>query len=152
MQRDGLRNELADLEVSILRQQILLEKMEKRRTAVQAELDAFIFPILSLPLEITGDIFLHYRREVYNWPKDLLLILTVCQAWRTVALSIPTLWTALDILLRVDKSYPFSPEEVKGYLIHHQSAITRSGDPHDVMQPPECNQAFVFCRAQEVGP
>ncbi|KAJ7762594.1 hypothetical protein B0H16DRAFT_1688176 [Mycena metata] len=34
----------------------------------------------------------------------------------------------------------------------HQSAITRSGDPHDITHPPEFNQAFVFCNAQEVEP
>ncbi|KAJ7785789.1 hypothetical protein B0H16DRAFT_1488036 [Mycena metata] len=119
MQLDGLRNELAELEASIPRQRILLEEMENRQAAVRAELDTFIFPVLTLPLEITGEIFIHYivndAEPIRGCPpREKLLLLTVCRTWRTVALSIPALWAASDIMLGTDANLiQLTPEEVE---------------------------------------
>ncbi|KAJ7639573.1 hypothetical protein FB45DRAFT_705224, partial [Roridomyces roridus] len=56
-------------------------------------------PVLSLPKEITTDIFLRCLPDtVGTHPNDRrfpLLPLYVCRAWRDVALSTPTLWVSL---------------------------------------------------------
>ncbi|KAJ7784077.1 hypothetical protein B0H16DRAFT_1296787, partial [Mycena metata] len=99
---DGdLKNELAELKVSIARYSLLLKETEQRKAAVQAALDAYIFPVLTLPLEITTEIFLHYAFAVHEEDdrhgprlscRDILLLTTICRAWRRLALSVPGLW------------------------------------------------------------
>ncbi|KAJ7135821.1 hypothetical protein C8R44DRAFT_729373 [Mycena epipterygia] len=111
MHLESQRKELADLQISIPRQRFLLIKLEEREAAVRAELDAFIFPVLTLPLEITTEIFLHYASGAHNYnfrfpDKDVLLLLMVCRAWRTLALSVPALWATLDAGAHPDRNPP----------------------------------------------
>ncbi|KAJ6543942.1 hypothetical protein B0H19DRAFT_1169064, partial [Mycena capillaripes] len=91
MYLENLRQELAELEISITRQRALLEELEERKSTIQAELDAFIFPI-----------FLQYAFDE-DHDEELFpclavhLLLSVCRAWRTLALSVPALWATLDL-------------------------------------------------------
>ncbi|KAJ7167731.1 hypothetical protein C8R46DRAFT_255959 [Mycena filopes] len=87
----------------LLRSTAYSEEVEQRKAAVQAALDAVIFPILTLPPEITVEIFLHYAVAVHAHrldprppPKDILNLTMICRGWRDLALSIPGLWSILD--------------------------------------------------------
>ncbi|KAJ7043096.1 hypothetical protein C8F04DRAFT_1251264 [Mycena alexandri] len=103
---ESLRNELADLDISIIHHRSgSLTELEERRADVQAKLDAFIFPILTLPPEITAEIFLHdvsaildYNHQYHRNPcRNILRLLLVCRGWRALALSVPALWSTLDL-------------------------------------------------------
>ncbi|KAJ7044738.1 hypothetical protein C8F04DRAFT_595623 [Mycena alexandri] len=78
--------------------------METRRRALQTRLD---YPVLTLPPEITSEIFLHCLPEtreldVVN-PREAPLLLThVCRAWRQIASSLPALWTTFQVMNVVD--------------------------------------------------
>ncbi|KAJ7850037.1 hypothetical protein B0H14DRAFT_2764520 [Mycena olivaceomarginata] len=105
---DGLRKELADLELCIAKERLRLEQLEARKLAVQSELNGFIFPVLTLPLEITTEIFLRYAADVHSaydvpfglhdWlSRRISVLLKVCRAWTTLALSVPALWATLNV-------------------------------------------------------
>ncbi|KAK7005696.1 hypothetical protein R3P38DRAFT_3039051 [Favolaschia claudopus] len=106
LREKSLRKELACLKDSIAQQCRLLTQLQGREALVEAEVDAlsFKFPILTLPLEITAEVFLHYAAAVheedckpYEPCRAMLLLLEICHTWRTIALSTPALWVTLDV-------------------------------------------------------
>ncbi|KAJ7277515.1 hypothetical protein C8J57DRAFT_1309444 [Mycena rebaudengoi] len=96
---DGLRDELAELELSIAHRQSYSQELESRKAAVQEQLAAYAYPILTLPPEIGSEIFLQcLPGKVYPIPSQApLSLLGICRAWNTLTLSTPALWTRLDI-------------------------------------------------------
>jgi hypothetical protein len=138
MHLKNLRNELAELDISIVRQRTRLQEMEQRQAAVRAEIDAFVFPILTLPPEITAEIFLHYAfgvdedygRNVIR-PREILTLLTVCRAWRKVALSVPALWATLDVgALPIRRKLPGEMEEIVDRWFSRAGTLPLSLDWH----------------------
>ncbi|KAJ7175164.1 hypothetical protein C8R43DRAFT_1201819 [Mycena crocata] len=115
---ENLRKELAELDVDIIHQRIRLQELEDRHTIVGAQIDAFIFPILTLPPEITAEIFLEYAfgEDDGNLmcPEDTLILLTICRAWRKLALSVPALWATFDA--GTLPMYRDGPEEMEKHL------------------------------------
>ncbi|KAJ7471748.1 hypothetical protein FB451DRAFT_305972 [Mycena latifolia] len=95
-----LRTRLEEIE-----EQILL--LQDEREDITATLTSAAYPILSLPVEITSEIFLQCLDGRPIKP-DLLqvpLVLTrVCSAWRKIALNIPRLWSCLTLVF--DESPP----------------------------------------------
>ncbi|KAJ7741013.1 hypothetical protein B0H16DRAFT_1890580 [Mycena metata] len=68
----------------------------------QARRDPTPYPVLTLPPEITSEIFLCCLPETREFdvlnPKEAPLLLThVCGAWRQIAIATPQLWTAFYI-------------------------------------------------------
>ncbi|KAJ6561533.1 hypothetical protein DFH09DRAFT_1479957 [Mycena vulgaris] len=60
------------------------------------------YPVLTLPPEITSEIFLHClpatrSLDSVDTSAAPLLLMQVCSAWRQIAVSMPTLWMSLDI-------------------------------------------------------
>ncbi|KAJ7167735.1 hypothetical protein C8R46DRAFT_1191797 [Mycena filopes] len=101
---ESLRTELATLSASAAHYRLLIEEVEQRQATVQATLDAVIFPILTLPPEVTTEIFLHCavatlasRHDLGPPPKDILNLTGICRRWRNLALSIPRLWSTLNL-------------------------------------------------------
>ncbi|KAJ7474824.1 hypothetical protein FB451DRAFT_1464943 [Mycena latifolia] len=95
---DILRNQLSDLGISISQHERLLQELKEQRAAVQLQLDRFVYPILTLPPEITSEIFLwcsEPTRGVMYPSVAPLLILQVCRAWRAIAVSTPALWDTI---------------------------------------------------------
>ncbi|KAJ6627748.1 hypothetical protein B0H10DRAFT_358846 [Mycena sp. CBHHK59/15] len=132
---DILRNRLSSLEVSISQQEHLLQQLKEQRAAVQLQLDLFIYPILTLPREITSEIFLWCSAHNCNEPHPSLaplLLLKVCRAWRALALSVPALWDSLaDAEFRVPEKMEdlittwFSRAGARPLSLH----VTYIGDP-----------------------
>ncbi|KAJ7615333.1 hypothetical protein FB45DRAFT_1064284 [Roridomyces roridus] len=77
-----LRTDLAQIRAKIaaLESQLVALREEERR--VSTALDSIVYPILTLPLDITSEIFTHYLDPV-------------CSQWRSIALASPGLWPAL---------------------------------------------------------
>ncbi|KAJ7262985.1 hypothetical protein C8J57DRAFT_1133739, partial [Mycena rebaudengoi] len=74
--------------------------LHAKRQLILRQLDAVVYPVLTLPSDITAEIFMHYvddpiiendRHGALNSYSPLLLA-SVCKAWRSVALSFPRLW------------------------------------------------------------
>ncbi|KAJ7162304.1 hypothetical protein C8R46DRAFT_1353275 [Mycena filopes] len=89
-----------DSEIAALRAQ--LDNLLTDRAVVQKELDAITYPVLTLPFEITSNIF----RSTLG-PRDpgdpeaaqrtSLLLGHICRLWRQIALATPELWNTLGL-------------------------------------------------------
>ncbi|KAJ7498519.1 hypothetical protein FB451DRAFT_1548371 [Mycena latifolia] len=95
MSNAKLRERASELILDISHKQLLLDD-------IQRQLDSIVYPVLTLPPEITSEIFVHClpaRRDfdVVNLDEAPLLLMHVCSAWRQIAISIAALWTTLHI-------------------------------------------------------
>ncbi|KAJ7708533.1 hypothetical protein B0H16DRAFT_1261004, partial [Mycena metata] len=82
---------------SISRLQLSLDEMQTRLRHLQTRLDSITYPVLTLPPEITSEIFLlclpDERTTGVVDPREVPLLLAhVCRAWRQIAISLPALW------------------------------------------------------------
>ncbi|KAF7376713.1 F-box domain-containing protein [Mycena sanguinolenta] len=93
MQADRLR--LLHLEHTI-------SALRAEQAVVQARLDAYKYPVLTLPTEITSEIFINFL-PTYPEPPPLkglaspTMLTHVCRKWREVALATPALWRAIKL-------------------------------------------------------
>ncbi|KAF8214164.1 hypothetical protein K438DRAFT_1803003 [Mycena galopus ATCC 62051] len=103
-----LRRRLADLDTQIAEHRRVISQLEEARTAIERELYAASFPVLTaLPAEIIAEIFVHclppfanlgWYRSIHQYENIAPIVLTsVCRTWRDIALTTPTLWSVLDI-------------------------------------------------------
>ncbi|KAJ7208333.1 hypothetical protein GGX14DRAFT_319385, partial [Mycena pura] len=91
---------LAKLEAEIVQFKTYTEghisALEEKRRAILECLNDVVYPILTLPPEITSRIFVHclpHHGRVRPSPRSAPLVLTqVCGQWRAVALSTGELW------------------------------------------------------------
>ncbi|KAJ7768339.1 hypothetical protein B0H16DRAFT_1686491 [Mycena metata] len=79
----------------------LSKKAHEERQIAQLELDAIVYPVLTLPVEITSEIFLHCLSSTPTNPWDTMhtpIRLThVCRIWREIAISTPALWANIEM-------------------------------------------------------
>ncbi|KAJ7044779.1 hypothetical protein C8F04DRAFT_1069519 [Mycena alexandri] len=90
-----LRERIADLADSISRQKLLLDDL-------QAQLDAVVYPVLTLPPEITSEIFIQCLPvdrsiDAVNTAEAPLLLTHICGVWRQIAISTPELWATFEV-------------------------------------------------------
>jgi hypothetical protein len=70
------------------------------KITIKESLDRVIYPILTLPVEVTSEIFLHCLPVKPGQPDGRvapMLLGQICQKWRNIAYSNPRLWAALGI-------------------------------------------------------
>ncbi|KAJ7270522.1 hypothetical protein C8J57DRAFT_308166 [Mycena rebaudengoi] len=87
-----LRSRLADIEE-------LLNALTAERCRIQAELDSIVYPVLTLPTEITMEIF-HRTLPPMPHPspgKSPLLLGQICRRWREIAWNAHNLWQFLAL-------------------------------------------------------
>ncbi|KAF7361432.1 hypothetical protein MSAN_01176300 [Mycena sanguinolenta] len=94
-----LRARIAKLDTEIDLQRELLKNLERDKSLVQRQLNNVLDPVARLPLEISSEIFLQCLRPfpdhgARNVP---MLFLNICNTWTDIALSIPALWSAINI-------------------------------------------------------
>ncbi|KAJ7074676.1 hypothetical protein C8F01DRAFT_32773 [Mycena amicta] len=80
------------------------------KDALQRRLDSYHYPILTLPNEITSNIFQRYLPEYPNAPPPAgsgspTLLSHICRHWRAVALSMSVLWSAIPIVEDLDSQW-----------------------------------------------
>ncbi|KAJ7192008.1 hypothetical protein GGX14DRAFT_596450 [Mycena pura] len=99
------RAALAKLEVEIVQFKTYAEgqisALEEKRRVILDCLNAVVYPILTLPPEITSRIFIHCLPDHGRVRPSLrcapLLLTEVCGHWRAIALSTCELWSSLDV-------------------------------------------------------
>ncbi|KAJ6551502.1 hypothetical protein B0H19DRAFT_171959 [Mycena capillaripes] len=75
----------------------------RKRASMQAQLDAGIYPVLTLPPEVVSEIFIHClsdTRARLNVAEAPLLLCNVCRAWRDIAIATPPLWSSLELTFK----------------------------------------------------
>jgi hypothetical protein len=119
-----------------------IEKLHRDKSLVQRQLNAVLDPVARLPPEISSDIFPHCLSPVPALdlpPSDarggpdpyLILLLTVCNAWTTMALSTPDLWTAIDIIFPCAEGFPEILETWLQRARNRPLSISLCGDLED---------------------
>ncbi|KAJ7261949.1 hypothetical protein C8J57DRAFT_1134179 [Mycena rebaudengoi] len=68
------------------------ERLRVEKKQLLERLKSIVYPILTLPPEITSEIFIHCVRG-HNNLRGPLLVATVCKAWRAIALTTPAIWS-----------------------------------------------------------
>ncbi|KAJ7265470.1 hypothetical protein B0H12DRAFT_199781 [Mycena haematopus] len=99
-----LRRRLAELDAQIVEQRRMLQDLQKIRFDVERDLHATAtFPVLTLPTEITAEIFLcclplFDSLSVPNLNRSAAVVLAgVCRSWRNIAQATPALWSELEV-------------------------------------------------------
>ncbi|KAJ7653681.1 hypothetical protein DFH06DRAFT_1204464 [Mycena polygramma] len=98
------RDRLADLQAQITNLERSLRALRAENALVQARLDSFTYPVLTLPSEIMLEIFVHFLPPRPLCPslrgtESPIFLASICRKWREIALSTPTLWRAIPITL-----------------------------------------------------
>ncbi|KAJ6464475.1 hypothetical protein C8R45DRAFT_1024119 [Mycena sanguinolenta] len=96
------RDLVAALEAQILDLENSLSALRLEQAQVQSRLDAYKYPVLTLPTEIVAEIFMHVPPPYpsVTWLAGTLSptsLACVCRKWRNIALAIPSLWRAIDL-------------------------------------------------------
>ncbi|KAJ7166813.1 hypothetical protein C8R46DRAFT_847019, partial [Mycena filopes] len=69
--------------------------LTEERIAIQESLDSIVYPILTIPCEITVEIFVNCLPGRPNSPSGRvapMLLGRICRQWRIIACSTPRLW------------------------------------------------------------
>ncbi|KAK7026248.1 F-box domain-containing protein [Favolaschia claudopus] len=115
----SLRNRLTELSFQIEELYSQIERLEAKRKSIATALDAIVYPILSLPVDITTEIFVHYFDDlldasklqvpVFNLDKAChagpLRLSHVCKEWRSIAFEMPSLWNRVQASLFSKKDF-----------------------------------------------
>ncbi|KAJ7901150.1 hypothetical protein B0H14DRAFT_2670832 [Mycena olivaceomarginata] len=97
MRLHELRQRLSNLNATIYHHESILQELKQRRSAILSELNLVVYPVLTLPPEITAEIF----KWCIDTTKRLLpslapsLLTQICRDWRALALSTPALWDTI---------------------------------------------------------
>ncbi|KAJ7039667.1 hypothetical protein C8F04DRAFT_1317793 [Mycena alexandri] len=150
--RDALfQPTIADAKAEIAHYESLIKGLRTKIKAAQLQLDSAAFPILTLPLEITTQLFLwclpsrSSDNDDDKWNRLLtdrapLSLSYVCRDWREIALSTPALWSNIEVEMdSIGGADLFEAwmERVKGPLSVKLSGFAEHGwDEHltDILQ------------------
>ncbi|KAJ7633190.1 hypothetical protein FB45DRAFT_523419 [Roridomyces roridus] len=98
------RERISQLDIEIEKLQRLMDPFLAERKKCQQVLADYTYPILTLPTEITSEIFLQFLPSYPHRPNAIgsqspSLLLQICRQWHDVALTTPALWSTLELLL-----------------------------------------------------
>ncbi|KAF7334226.1 Transcription factor [Mycena sanguinolenta] len=115
--------QVSSLKDSIQSLQDSIQALETEKMHAQERVEAYAYPVLTLPNEITSEIFTEFIPD-YPSPPPLVGRLSpttlthICHKWRAIAVSTPALWRAISLPLDLHES---------GRLRILQSWLSRSG-------------------------
>ncbi|KAJ7152572.1 hypothetical protein C8R46DRAFT_1121554 [Mycena filopes] len=98
----SLRSALAEIDAELAALRARVEELAVARKPIVDALNSIVYPILTIPVEITAEIFLRCRlggdfcrsaRESLRSP----CLASVCKQWRAVALDLQPIWSRLQI-------------------------------------------------------
>ncbi|KAJ7479764.1 hypothetical protein FB451DRAFT_164572 [Mycena latifolia] len=119
------RARVAELDAQTLALKLSIRSLRNKRKMVQDRLDAYKYPVLTLPYEIVSEIFVHALPAYPIRPPLVGFLSTVelgliCHEWREITLSTPRLWRAFSI----EATWASSSSSAYRYL---QACLARSG-------------------------
>ncbi|KAJ7670780.1 hypothetical protein DFH06DRAFT_142185 [Mycena polygramma] len=107
----AIRNRVADIDAEMANLQARLVCLAGERKPLVEALKYVVYPVLTLPVELTAEIFLQYftRADIggsdpnvphpLGWipPCGPLLLASICREWRRIALSLQPIWSNFHI-------------------------------------------------------
>ncbi|KAJ7191863.1 hypothetical protein GGX14DRAFT_596803 [Mycena pura] len=96
-----LRERLAEIESEMAPLQARLAQLATARKLIVDALESIVFPILTIPPEITTEFFVYYVDWANGDPRTHrggpLVLASVCSSWRSIALNFPKIWSEIHI-------------------------------------------------------
>ena len=96
--------EISIIDVEIERIEGILNSLKRKRVHIQKSIDDFntiLAPVRRLSMDVLGVIFSHclatHRNPIMSPSEAPILLTQICRDWRSIALSIPRLWSRLYI-------------------------------------------------------
>ncbi|KAF8150416.1 hypothetical protein K438DRAFT_441446 [Mycena galopus ATCC 62051] len=119
------RARVADLDAKIVDLERSLFAMRIEKQLAQERLDYYKYPVLTLPNELTAEIFIQFLPPYpdyppFTGPESPTLLAQICRQWREIALGTATLWRAISL------SDPGIPFEQKAHLLDAWLSRSRS--------------------------
>ncbi|KAJ6492580.1 hypothetical protein C8R47DRAFT_1121152 [Mycena vitilis] len=99
---EAARVRVAELQMQIPRLERTLSQLRIEQSQAQKRLSSYKYPVLTLPNEVTSEIFMHivppYDHEFppLAGPHSPTLLTQICRRWRDVALATPELWSVIS--------------------------------------------------------
>ncbi|KAJ7633183.1 hypothetical protein FB45DRAFT_1058147 [Roridomyces roridus] len=98
------RARIAQLDTEIEKLRQLMDSLLAEREQCQQVLADYKYPVLTLPAEITSEIFMQFLPSYPHRPSFVefqspSFLLQICRRWRDVALATPALWSTMELLL-----------------------------------------------------
>ncbi|KAJ7614539.1 hypothetical protein FB45DRAFT_802433, partial [Roridomyces roridus] len=98
------RSRIVQLDIEVDNLQRSLEAHLVERNGCHQVLARYKYPILTLPAEITSEIFIHFLPSdcdltplVTVGPHSPSFLLQICRQWRDIALGTPALWSSFRL-------------------------------------------------------
>ncbi|KAJ7656900.1 hypothetical protein DFH06DRAFT_1328441 [Mycena polygramma] len=97
-----------DLDQLVLHRRARLDRVNHALIRLQREKEVlteqFQYSVLTLPVEITAEIFGHAVSlpSVGAGPPTSIVLSQVCRLWRAIALAYPILWSVIPVMINVD--------------------------------------------------
>ncbi|KAJ7633156.1 hypothetical protein FB45DRAFT_523060 [Roridomyces roridus] len=115
------RARIEQLDIEIEKLQRLMDPLLAEREQCQQTLLDYKYPILTLPAEITSEIFLQFIPSYPEGPSFIgtqspSFLLRICRRWRDVALTTPALWSAVQLLLYNSRYHAQQRDLLKSWL------------------------------------
>ncbi|KAJ7704516.1 hypothetical protein B0H17DRAFT_1126836 [Mycena rosella] len=122
---EGLEGRIEGMQAQILELQLAVGALHREKDLVQGRLDAYTYPVLTLPNEIISEIFVRFlpaypHRSPLIGPNSPSLLGQICRTWRNIALSTPELWRAVKLTLKKKRRF-----EQQSRLL--ETSLERSG-------------------------
>ncbi|KAF7334524.1 F-box domain-containing protein [Mycena venus] len=102
LEADRIR--VAEIDAQIRDLEHSLATLRIQKTLSQERLDAYKYPVLTLPTEIVSEIFIHFLPPYPHCPPltgilSPTVLTQICRQWRELALANPMLWRAIPVNL-----------------------------------------------------
>ncbi|KAJ7149559.1 hypothetical protein C8R46DRAFT_1309387 [Mycena filopes] len=96
------RARVSEIDAKIRALELSPSTLHAERTLAQAPLDSYASPILTLPTEVTCEIFQHFMPTYPACPPisgalSPVTLTHICRAWREIALATPDLWRRIQV-------------------------------------------------------
>ncbi|KAJ7126759.1 hypothetical protein C8R44DRAFT_104367 [Mycena epipterygia] len=116
MSNSDRRTRLDKLDQEIPQLRLRLKQLERERSEIFSSLT---FPVLTLPVEVTSEIFIHCLPTTPSAPRSSdapLLLARVCRPWRNIALFTPRLWSTFSFPVNTPESQQARDYFINGWL------------------------------------
>ncbi|KAF8126112.1 hypothetical protein K438DRAFT_1891089, partial [Mycena galopus ATCC 62051] len=117
---------VTDIDAKILDLERSIFALRTEKQLVQERLNSYKYPVLTLPNELTVEIFIHFLPpypdySLFTGHDSPTLLAQVCRQWREIALETPTLWRAMSLSDPNDIDDELHASEILAAVVPHRT-------------------------------